>query len=100
MVTVQLGCRARLLGILVLVMAAADVAVAAPGATAPPLRSSVDLDGAGWALELDPTDSKVLTMAANGSKVAMGTSEPFTVHVLRARRFIVSFIIVVPYKIY
>ena len=74
MMTAQLGCRTRALGLLgnLLVMAAADVAVTAPGATAPPLRSSLDLDGAGWTLELDPTDPKVLTMAANGSKVATG----------------------------
>jgi beta-galactosidase/beta-glucuronidase len=50
----------------VILLAVGAVAVGAVGA---PLRQSLSLDGGGWRLQLDPTDAKVATMAANGSKV-------------------------------
>ena len=62
----------RALGLLSAVLAAA-AAVAAPEATT---RSSLNLDGGGWTLELDPTDSNVRRMAANGFKVKGPVSVP------------------------
>ena len=43
---------------------------------APPVRQRLSLDGGGWHMQLDPSDPKVATMAANGSKVAGPISVP------------------------
>ena len=59
-----------------------ESAVAVVGAPPPhsaagvPARRRLSLDGGGWHLQLDPSDTKVTTMAANGSKVSHNLARP------------------------